>query len=87
MKIGKGKDVLKRINGEMAYKNCVVISINHVDLNKLNECEREIIQTFTKTFKLVKEAEEGNIGNETFEIDDLFETKKLFDSICEKYFI
>ena len=87
VKIGKGKDVLKRINGEMAYKNCVVISINHVDLNKLNDCEREIIQTFTERFKLIKEAEEGMTGNETFEIDDLFETKKLFDSICEKYFI
>ena len=87
VKIGKGKDVLKRINGEMAYKNCVIISINHVDLNKLNDCEREIIQTFTERFKLIKEAEEGITGNETFEIYDLFETKKLFDSICEKYFI
>lgn len=71
----------------MAYKNCVVISINHVDLSKLNDCEREIIQTFTERFKLVKEAEEGNTGNEAFEITDLFETKKLFNSICEKYFI
>lgn len=87
VKIGKGKDVLKRINGEMAYKNCVVISINHVDLNKLSDCENEIIQQFTEHFKLIKESDEGITGNETFEINDLIEAKKLFDSICEKYFV
>ena len=33
------------------------------------------------------DSDEGYTGNETFEITDLFETKKLFDSICEKYFV
>lgn len=87
VKIGKGKDVLKRINSEMAYKNCVVISINHVDLNKLSDCEGEIIRVFTETFKLVKDSNEGITGSETFEIDDVRKAKKLFDEICEKYFI
>lgn len=87
VKIGQSEDLMKRLKGESSYKNCVILSTQHVDLNKILLCENEIINTFTKEFKLINEAEEGNCGNETFEVNDLFKAIKLFNEICYKYFI
>lgn len=84
-KIGRGDNVLKRINTERSYQNCRVISINCV--NDCVACERKIIITFDKLFEKIKNDDKGHYGNETYRIKDseFRFAKRLFDSICDEF--
>jgi hypothetical protein len=80
-KIGKSCNINQRMLAN-EYKNCKQISI--VQVSDCSKCEREIIRTFTKKFKLVLKSDKSNFGTEFFE-GDIGLMKQEFERICEQY--
>ena len=84
-KIGKSNDLYQRIKKAADYRNCKIILVCEVDEDKYSQCEKELIRLFTLKFKQVKEDDEGNFGDEWFNINDKQLAKGLFWTICNKY--
>lgn len=87
-KIGMSKNLYSRITDEGKYENCRIICMKGINkpVDKIKECEQELIKTFTETFgKPITESENGNVGKEWFEINDIYKAEDIFLSICQKY--
>ena len=80
-KIGKSKNILTRLKST-EYRNAFIYLAQFV--TNENECEKELIEEFTKKFTLIKEDSQGNFGNETFagNINDMMDE---FYRICSHY--
>lgn len=81
-KIGKAKNLIQRLNAEV-YRDAHIFCTRYVE--NINDCEREIIVTFTKLFKLIDICDEkGCHGKEYFE-GDVNDMIIVFNMICSKY--
>ena len=81
-KIGKGDNIMRRINHEASYRNCYIKCV--IGVKDPHACEKELINTFKKMFKQITMADEGQFGAEVFE-GDIKIMIPMFQAICNKY--